>query len=306
MSVQHGVCTNCGGTVEVTVNLNPLLGFLGVKGGRCLDCGARYRASQAMILKPKAKFTVPKKASPIPAVPKPAAAPDKATAIWFYQAENGDALGPETETQLLAHVSASKVRRNTLVWRVGFAKWLPAGETSELCQYVSKPTHNVGEREGSYPQPFASTCSQCREAVLYESKFCSHCGSHIPKVSPNTCADETKSPAVEPIPTELENTARSSVVPDTRLADADRFPDERTAPLAAASTTMPEDIPSRAIIFAKDHAFSILSGVVVVTSWGLYLEPLFWLSLLTLIAALGHEILKSSSRKSMLSKGQLK
>ena len=49
------VCENCEGTVDVRYNL-----LLGTKGGRCVDCGAIYKSSEVRLLRPKARFTMPK------------------------------------------------------------------------------------------------------------------------------------------------------------------------------------------------------------------------------------------------------
>ncbi len=48
---------------------------------------------------------------------------------WFYNNE-GEADGPHEESAMLTHVSAGRVRAQTLIWHKGQDLWLEAGTLS--------------------------------------------------------------------------------------------------------------------------------------------------------------------------------
>jgi len=50
----------------------------------------------------------------------------------WYVAVNGNSVGPLTTTQLLSALNSGQYARESMVWRDGFADWLPASEVEEL------------------------------------------------------------------------------------------------------------------------------------------------------------------------------
>lgn len=51
-----------------------------------------------------------------------------ADASWFYE-QNGQRLGPVSETTLISMIKGAVVSRESLVWRNGLAAWVRLGET---------------------------------------------------------------------------------------------------------------------------------------------------------------------------------
>ncbi len=50
----------------------------------------------------------------------------------WYIAEDGKSLGPFSKQKLIAALSSGQYNEATLVWRDGFADWMPAGQVEEL------------------------------------------------------------------------------------------------------------------------------------------------------------------------------
>jgi uncharacterized protein (TIGR00266 family) len=50
----------------------------------------------------------------------------------WYVAENGQSVGPFSTAQLASALGSGQYSGSTLVWRDGFADWIPAGEVAEL------------------------------------------------------------------------------------------------------------------------------------------------------------------------------
>jgi membrane protease subunit (stomatin/prohibitin family) len=69
------------------------------------------------------------------APPPPPGAP---AAIWFV-AEQGRSLGPFTATQLGELAAAGRLRRESHVWRAGFAAWQVAGDVPEVGALFGPP-----------------------------------------------------------------------------------------------------------------------------------------------------------------------
>jgi hypothetical protein len=71
--------------------------------------------------------------------------------MWFYQRGN-DKVGPVDDSAVLALISAGAVTAETLVWKKGYDKWMPAKHTdlASLLRASPPPLDNVaGGRGGS-------------------------------------------------------------------------------------------------------------------------------------------------------------
>jgi len=67
-----------------------------------------------------------------PAPPPAVAPPPPPPLPTWHLAENGEAVGPFTQPQLMDAVTSGRLRPDTLVWRAGMQGWTQAGETPEL------------------------------------------------------------------------------------------------------------------------------------------------------------------------------
>ena len=61
-----------------------------------------------------------------------AAPPPLPTAVAFHVAINGQQAGPFDMTALQSQASGGGLKRDSLVWKVGMAQWVKAGEVAEL------------------------------------------------------------------------------------------------------------------------------------------------------------------------------
>lgn len=69
---------------------------------------------------------------PAPVPPPPVAPPPPPPVPTWHLAENGEAVGPFTQPQLVEALDNGRLRADTLVWRAGMQGWTPAGQTREL------------------------------------------------------------------------------------------------------------------------------------------------------------------------------
>ena len=96
---------------------------------------------------------------------------------WYY-AENNERRGPIEDAAFQALVTAGTIKPETLVWRDGFADWMPySGAVSVASQLSTSP---AGATTG--PVSGAVSCSQCGrlfpadETIAYEGKHvCAEC-----------------------------------------------------------------------------------------------------------------------------------
>ncbi len=66
-----------------------------------------------------------------PAPPAQAPPPPPPVPTW-HLAENGEAVGPFSQPQLVAAVESGRMQRDTLVWRAGMQGWTRAADMPEL------------------------------------------------------------------------------------------------------------------------------------------------------------------------------
>ncbi len=69
---------------------------------------------------------------PSPMPPAPQAPPPPPPVPTWHLAENGEAVGPFSQSQLAEAVASGRMRADTLVWRGGMQGWTQAGELPEL------------------------------------------------------------------------------------------------------------------------------------------------------------------------------
>src|SRR5580698_3039609 len=99
---------------------------------------------------------------------------------WYY-AENNERRGPVEDAAFQTLVSAGTVKPDTLVWRDGFADWIPYSEAaSAVAASATASTSPGGVITG--PASSAVACTQCGrlfpadETVIYEGKhICAEC-----------------------------------------------------------------------------------------------------------------------------------
>jgi len=96
---------------------------------------------------------------------------------WYY-AENNERRGPFEEADFQSLVNAGTIKPETLVWREGFAAWVPY---SSAASAVSPASTNPGGVAGA-PGSSAVACGQCGrlfpadETVMYEGRHvCAEC-----------------------------------------------------------------------------------------------------------------------------------
>jgi uncharacterized RDD family membrane protein YckC len=100
---------------------------------------------------------------------------------WYY-AENNERRGPIEDADFQSLVSAGTIAPETLVWREGFAEWLPYSQASSAVT-VPAPTASSSLATGlSSADTSAQACSQCGrlfpadEMVSYEGRsICAAC-----------------------------------------------------------------------------------------------------------------------------------
>jgi len=99
---------------------------------------------------------------------------------WYY-AENSERRGPIEDAAFQTLVSAGTVKPDTLVWRDGFADWIPYSQAaSAVAAAATASTSPGGVITG--PASSAVACTQCGrlfpadETVTYEGKHvCAEC-----------------------------------------------------------------------------------------------------------------------------------
>ena len=100
---------------------------------------------------------------------------------WYY-AENNERRGPIEDADFQSLVSAGTIVPETLVWREGFAEWLPYSQASSAVS-IPAPTALSSPATGLSSQDTnAQACSQCGrlfpadEMVSYEGRsICAEC-----------------------------------------------------------------------------------------------------------------------------------
>ena len=99
----------------------------------CKRCGVEIRVRGVETQEEVGRTTMPFALD----MPAPAPTPAAATPVWFAGID-GKQVGPMTEAEVAEHIKEGRVSAQDLVWRKGFAAWLPAREVPPFDEMVAE------------------------------------------------------------------------------------------------------------------------------------------------------------------------